>query len=168
VIAERIRYITRDSVSISTKDSSLFILGSCVSTAKLWDMRTPAWALHTFQGQGGDVNTSAVPAWWPLFWDREWWSMLFLWYMHGPWATALHWQHATSRGHSNVTSTAFSDSGCLLFVGYTNANCYAWDTFWPRYACYHFNVLEDLTLFFLVVLITLSWYLRAVIPVFFT
>ncbi len=44
-------------MSISTKDSSLFISGSCVSTAKLWDMRTPAWALHTFQGQGGDVNT---------------------------------------------------------------------------------------------------------------
>jgi WD40 repeat protein len=44
-------------VSISTKDSSLFISGSCVSTAKLWHMRTPAQALHTCQGQGGDVNT---------------------------------------------------------------------------------------------------------------
>jgi hypothetical protein len=72
------------------------------------------------------------------------------------------------QGAIPMSSTAFSNSGCLLFVGYTNANCYAWDTFWPRYACYHFNVLEDLTLFFLVVLITLSWCLRAVIPVFFT
>ncbi len=48
-------------MSISTKDSSLFISGSCVSTAKLWDMRTPARALHTFQGQGDDVNTVQFP-----------------------------------------------------------------------------------------------------------
>jgi guanine nucleotide-binding protein G(I)/G(S)/G(T) subunit beta-1 len=138
-------------VSISTKDSSLFISGSCVSTAELWDMRTPARALHTFQGQGGDVNTVQFLPDGHHFGTGSDGVYCFFDTRMGH-----ELQHATSRGHSNVTSTAFSNSGCLLFVGYTNANCYVWDTFWWRYACYHFNMLEDLTLFFLVVLITLS------------
>lgn len=117
------------SVSISTKDSSLFVSGSCDSTAKLWDTRTPARALHTFQGQGGDVNTVQFLPDGRYFGTGSDDGVCRLFDTRtGHELQHYHDQHSTSRDPSNVTSIAFSYSGRLLFAGYTNGNCYVWDT----------------------------------------
>ncbi|GER42253.1 guanine nucleotide-binding protein subunit beta [Striga asiatica] len=116
------------SVSINRSNSRMFVSGSCDSTACLWDTRVASRAVRTFHGHEGDVNavkffpdgyrfgTGSDDGTCKLFDIR----------------TGHQLQECSQPSNDNevrqVTSIAFSISGRLLFAGYTNGNCYVWDT----------------------------------------
>lgn len=116
------------SVSINGSNSRLFISGSCDSTARLWDTRVASRAVHTYHGHEGDVNavkffpdgnrfgTGSDDGTCRLFDIRT-----------GHELQVYYQQHGVNEIPS-VTSIAFSISGRLLIAGYSNGECYVWDT----------------------------------------
>ncbi|KAG0625560.1 hypothetical protein M758_2G065000 [Ceratodon purpureus] len=117
------------SVSISSSNPNMFISGSCDKTAKLWDVRTPARAQRTFHGHDGDVNAVHI-----LSGDRHFGTgsddgSCRLFDISTGHELQQYWdKQALARGPVIVTSIAISRSGRLLFAGYSNGNCYVWDT----------------------------------------
>ncbi|KAI3969842.1 hypothetical protein MKX01_038310 [Papaver californicum] len=116
------------SVSINASDPSIFVSGSCDTTARLWDSRKGTLAVRTYHGHKGDVNTVK------FFPDRQRFGTgsddgtckLFD-VRTGHELQVYHQQHNDDSVPA-VTSIAFSISGRLLFVGYSNGDCYVWDT----------------------------------------
>lgn len=106
----------------------MFVSGSCDSTARLWDTRVASRAVRTFHGHEGDVNavkffpdgnrfgTGSDDGTCRLFDIRT-----------GHQLQVYHQQHRDNEV-PQVTSIAFSVSGRLLFAGYSNGDCYVWDT----------------------------------------
>ncbi len=105
-------------------DKNLCVTGSCDATVKVWDLRTGKCAM-TLRGHDGDINCVA------LFPDAR--------------AIGTGSDDSTCRMFDiracgqmanfkspdimcAVTSVAFSSSGRLLFAGYEDYNCQAWDT----------------------------------------
>lgn len=118
-----------NSVSVSTNSTNLFISGSCDQSAKLWDMRTPSRAQHTFQGHDGDVNAvSFLPDGLHFGTGSDDGSCRLFDIKTGHELQQYKDKHTSPRGQVNVNSIAFSHSGRLLFAGYSNGNCYVWDT----------------------------------------
>lgn len=118
-----------NSVSVSTNSTNLFISGSCDKSAKLWDMRTPSRAQHTFQGHDGDVNAvHFLPDGLHFGTGSDDGSCRLFDIKTGHELQQYKDNHASPRGQINVNSIAFSHSGRLLFAGYSNGNCYVWDT----------------------------------------
>jgi len=119
------------SVSISASNSKMFVSGSCDMTAKLWDTRTSS-CVRTFHGHDGDVNTvQFLPDGLHFGTGSDDGSCRLFDTRTGH---ELQQYRNSSSTHAipgpanNVTSIAFSYSGRLLFAGYSNGNCYAWDT----------------------------------------
>ncbi|KAJ6368653.1 hypothetical protein OIU78_001098 [Salix suchowensis] len=117
------------SVSINGSNSRMFVSGSCDSTARLWDTRVASRAVRTFHGHEGDVNsvkffpdgnrfgTGSDDGTCRLFDVRTGHQL----------QVYEHHQHVDNE-IPHVTSIAFSISGRLLFAGYSNGDCYVWDT----------------------------------------
>ncbi|KAM1790529.1 hypothetical protein ACFX12_034582 [Malus domestica] len=116
------------SVSINQSNSRLFVSGSCDTTARLWDTRVASRAVRTFHGHEGDVNvvkffpdgnrfgTGSDDGTCRLFDIRT-----------GHQLQVYHQPHGDN-DIPPVKTIAFSISGRLLFAGYTNGDCYVWDT----------------------------------------
>lgn len=116
------------SVSINGSNSRMFVSGSCDSTARLWDTRVASRAVRTFHGHEGDVNavkffpdgnrfgTGSDDGTCRLFDIRTGHQLQVYYHQHG------------DNEIPHVTSIAFSISGRLLFAGYSNGDCYVWDT----------------------------------------
>nr|CAD21857.2 putative heterotrimeric G protein beta subunit [Physcomitrium patens] len=117
------------SVSVSSSSPHVFISGSCDKSAKLWDVRTPARAQRTFYGHEGDVNTVNFLSEGRHFGTGSDDGSCRLFDIGTGHELQQYWdKQALARGPVNVTSVAFSRSGRLLFAGYSNGNCYVWDT----------------------------------------
>lgn len=116
------------SISINGSDPKMFVSGSCDTTARLWDTRKAGRAVQTFHGHEGDVNTvkffpdgqhfgtGSDDGTCRLFDTKTGHQLQVYNQQHGGDDTPM------------VTSIAFSISGRLLFVGYSNGDCYIWDT----------------------------------------
>jgi len=117
---------TGDVMSISVMDAqSQFVSGSCDATAKLWDHRVNKPCIKTFHGHESDINsvqffpdgnaigTGSDDSSCRLFDIR---------------AYAQINKYANDKILCGITSVAFSKTGKLLFAGYDDYNCYAWDT----------------------------------------
>lgn len=116
------------SVSVNGSNSRMFVSGSCDATARLWDARAASRAVRTFYGHEGDVDavkffpdgyrfgTGSADGTCRLFDIRT-----------GHQLQVYRHSDNGNRG-PHVTSVAFSISGRLLFAGYTNGDCYVWDT----------------------------------------
>ncbi|KAI4376047.1 hypothetical protein MLD38_013845 [Melastoma candidum] len=116
------------SVSISGLNSRLFVSGSCDSTARLWDTRVASRAVRTFHGHEGDVNTvKFFPDGNRFGTGSDDGTCRLFDIRTGHELQVYHQQHGRNE-IPHVTSIAFSISGRLLFAGYTNGDCYVWDT----------------------------------------
>ncbi|KAL0386964.1 UNVERIFIED_CONTAM: Guanine nucleotide-binding protein subunit beta-1 [Sesamum radiatum] len=116
------------SVSINGSNSRMFVSSSCDSTVRLWDTRVASQAVQTFHGHEGDVNTVRFFPDGNRFGTGSDDGTCRLFDIR-----TGHQLQEYSRPHGenevpHVTSIAFSISGRLLFAGYTNGDCYVWDT----------------------------------------
>ncbi|KAL5715232.1 Guanine nucleotide-binding protein subunit beta [Ranunculus cassubicifolius] len=117
------------SVSINGTDSKMFISGSCDTTARLWDTRVASRAVRTYHGHKADVNTVKFFPDSQRFGTGSDDGTCRLYDMRtGHQLQVYNQQHGGEDDVPMVTSIAFSISGRLLFVGYTNGDCYVWDT----------------------------------------
>jgi len=113
-------------VSVHPSHPSLFLSGSCDSTVKLWDIRRAGRCSISFEGHDGDVNSVS-------FMQN---GMAF-----ASWSDDSSIRICDLRSCSSinviqtevcaVTSLHFSNSGRILFAGYDNSCCYAWDSLLP-------------------------------------
>jgi len=104
-------------------DPNIFVSGSCDSFAKVWDIRTGKCTI-TFRGHESDINSVT------LFPDGK---------SVGTGSDDSSCRYFDMRSCSQVaefrnelvlcgiTSVSFSHSGRLLFAGYDDYNCLAWD-----------------------------------------
>uniref|UniRef100_A0A1D1XPW3 Guanine nucleotide-binding protein subunit beta n=2 Tax=Anthurium amnicola TaxID=1678845 RepID=A0A1D1XPW3_9ARAE len=118
------------SISINSSNSKMFVSGSCDATARLWDTRIASRAVRTYHGHEGDVNsvkffpdghrfgTGSDDGTCRLFDMRTGHQLQVYSQQHGDNCVDV----------PTVTSIAFSISGRLLFAGYSNGDCYVWDT----------------------------------------
>ncbi|KAG1368486.1 Guanine nucleotide-binding protein subunit beta [Cocos nucifera] len=118
------------SVSINSSNSNMFVSGSCDATARLWDTRIASRAVRTYHGHEGDVNAVKFFPDGQRFGTGSDDGTCRLFDMR-----TGHQLQIYSQQHDNndndvaiVTSIAFSISGRLLFAGYSNGDCYVWDT----------------------------------------
>jgi len=117
-----------------------------------------------FSRSGWWCEYGAVLAWWPLFWDREWWwSMSSVWYAYWAWATALSWPAFHLKGPFQCHLYCF-----LLFRASPICWLYQWQLLclghpsgWGVVAI----TLGCLKFWSCVVLVAWSQYFRAVITV---
>ncbi|KHN20072.1 Guanine nucleotide-binding protein subunit beta-2 [Glycine soja] len=116
------------SISINRSNSRMFVSGSCDSTARLWDTRVASRAVRTFHGHRGDVNTvKFFPDGNRFGTGSDDGTCRLFDIRTGHQLQVYHQQHGDNEA-AHVTSIAFSISGRLLFAGYTNGDCYVWDT----------------------------------------
>nr|AEQ61903.1 GTP-binding protein beta subunit [Salvia miltiorrhiza] len=116
------------SVSINGSNSRMFISGSCDSTVRLWDTRVASRAVRTFHGHEGDVNTvKFFPDGHRFGSGSDDGTCRLFDIRTGHQLQEYNQQHDDNEA-PHVTSIAFSTSGRLLFAGYTNGDCYVWDT----------------------------------------
>jgi len=120
------------SVAPHPSDPSVFATGSCDTTVRVWDIRAGR-AVQAFCGHASDVN---AVAWLPegctlasgsddascRLWDLR---------SRGPVGV-----FADDRLAAGVTDVAFSSSGRLLFAGYEDSVCIAWESV-AREGTYH-------------------------------
>lgn len=112
------------SVSISPVDKQIFVSGSCDATAKVWDLRTCERAVYTFTGHESDINSvQFLPDGMSFVTGSDDSSCrLFDMRSYNPIVT-----YENDKILCGITSVAPSSSGRLLFAGYDDYNCYAWD-----------------------------------------
>ncbi|MQM06988.1 hypothetical protein Taro_039822 [Colocasia esculenta] len=122
------------SISINGSNTKMFVSGSCDGTARLWDTRIASRAVRTFHGHERDVNAIKFFPDGQRFGTGSDDGTCRLFDMR-----TGHQLQAYSRQHGDhdhdiptVTCIAFSISGRLLFVGYSNGDCYVWDTLVAR------------------------------------
>lgn len=106
----------------------MFVSGSCDATTRLWDTRIASRAVRTYHAHEGDVNTVKFFPDGQRFGSGSDDGTCRLFDMRtGHQLQVYHHQHRDN-DVPIVTSIAFSISGRLLFAGYTNGDCYVWDT----------------------------------------
>ncbi|TVT98548.1 hypothetical protein EJB05_56161 [Eragrostis curvula] len=118
------------SVSINSSNSNMFVSGSCDATVRLWDIRIASRAVRTYHGHEGDINSVK------FFPDGQRFGTgsddgtcrLFDMRTGHQLQVYSREQDRNDTELSTVTSIAFSISGRLLFAGYSNGDCYVWDT----------------------------------------
>ncbi|XP_031484280.1 guanine nucleotide-binding protein subunit beta-2 [Nymphaea colorata] len=116
------------SVSINGSNTKMFVSGSCDKTARLWDTRIASRAVRTFHGHEGDVNTvKFFPDGFRFGTGSEDGTCRLFDMRTGHQLQVYEQQHGENEVPS-VTCIAFSRSGRLLFAGYSNDDCYVWDT----------------------------------------
>ncbi|KAJ9135528.1 hypothetical protein P3X46_032705 [Hevea brasiliensis] len=123
--ADVLRYI---SVSINGSNSRMFVSGSCDSTARLWDTRVASRAVRTFHGHEGDVNAVKFFPDGNRFGTGSDDGTCRLFDIRTGHQLQVYYQQRSDNEVPHVTSIAFSISGRLLFAGYSNGDCYVWDT----------------------------------------
>lgn len=108
----------------------MFVSGSCDATARLWDIRIASRAVRTYHGHEGDVNTVKFFPDGQRFGTGSDDGTCRLFDMRTGHQLQIyeHQQGDNDSEASIVTSIAFSISGRLLFAGYSNGDCYVWDT----------------------------------------
>lgn len=116
------------SVSINRSNPQLFVSGSCDTTARLWDTRIASRACRTFNGHEGDVNTVKFFPDGQRFGTGSDDGTCRLFDMRTGHQLQVYNQPHADNEVPTVTSIAFSISGRLMFVGYSNGDCYVWDT----------------------------------------
>lgn len=116
------------SISINGSNSRMFVSGSCDATARLWDTRMASRAVQTFHGHEGDVNSVKFFPDGNRFGTGSDDGTCRLYDIRTGHQLQVYSQHHGDNDISAVTSIAFSISGRLLFAGYTNGDCYIWDT----------------------------------------
>ncbi|KAF5180283.1 Guanine nucleotide-binding protein subunit beta [Thalictrum thalictroides] len=116
------------SVSINGSDTNMFISGSCDTTVRLWDTRVASRAVQTYHGHEGDVNTVKFFPDAQRFGTGSDDGTCRLFDMRTGHQLQVYNQQHGGDHVPTVTSIAFSISGRLLFVGYSNGDCYVWDT----------------------------------------
>nr|GEU80507.1 guanine nucleotide-binding protein subunit beta-2 [Tanacetum cinerariifolium] len=117
------------SVSINGTNSRTFVSGSCDATARLWDTRVASRPVRTFLGHEGDVNSVKFFPDGNRFGtgsDDGTCRLYDIRTGHQLQVYPLQQQGGGDAPH--VTSIAFSISGRLLFSGYSNGDCFVWDT----------------------------------------
>lgn len=116
------------SISINGSDPRMFVSGSCDTTARLWDTRQAGRAVRTYHGHEGDVNTvKFFPDGQHFGTGSDDGTCRLFDTRTGHQLQVYNQQHGGDDAPM-VTSIAFSISGRLLFVGYSNGDCYIWDT----------------------------------------
>ncbi|GFQ00972.1 guanine nucleotide-binding protein subunit beta-2 [Phtheirospermum japonicum] len=121
-------YVSSCHVSINGSNSRMFVSGSCDSTARLWDTRVASRAVRTFHGHEGDVNTVKFFPDGNRFGTGSDDGTCRLFDIRTGHQLQEYSQPSNDNEARHVTSIAFSVSGRLLFAGYTNGDCYVWDT----------------------------------------
>ncbi|XP_071715966.1 guanine nucleotide-binding protein subunit beta-2-like [Rutidosis leptorrhynchoides] len=119
------------SVSISGSNSRMFISGSCDSTVRLWDARVASRAVKTFYGHQGDVNSVKFFPDGNRFGSGSDDGTCRLFDIRTGHQLQVYPPPQQQQGDYNavnVKSIAFSMSGRLLFAGYSNGDCFVWDT----------------------------------------
>ncbi|XP_043708982.1 guanine nucleotide-binding protein subunit beta-like [Telopea speciosissima] len=116
------------SVSINGSNPKMFVSGSCDATARLWDTRIASRAVRTYHGHAGDVNTVKFFPDGQRFGTGSDDGTCRLFDMRTGHELQVYHQQHSDNGVPLVTSITFSISGTLLFAGYSNGNCYVWDT----------------------------------------
>jgi guanine nucleotide-binding protein G(I)/G(S)/G(T) subunit beta-1 len=117
---------TGDVMSVSIYDArDTFVSGSCDSTAKLWDHRQGKRCVKTFHGHESDINSVQFFPDGNVFGSGSDDSSCRLFDIR---AYKQINKYQNDRILCGVTSVAFSKSGKILFAGYDDYNCYAWDT----------------------------------------
>lgn len=123
------------SVSINGSNSRMFVSGSCDGTARLWDTRVASRAVRTFHGHEGDVNSVKFFPDGNRFGTGSDDGSCRLFDMRTGHQLQVYNQQHGDNEVPPVTSIAFSISGRLLFAGYSNGDCYVWDTLLARVCC---------------------------------
>ncbi|KAK9164121.1 hypothetical protein Syun_005023 [Stephania yunnanensis] len=116
------------SVSINGTNSNMFVSGSCDATARLWDTRIASRAVRTFHGHEGDVNTVKFFPDGLRFGTGSDDGTCRLFDMRTGHQLQVYGQQRGDGDFPIVTSIAFSISGRLMFAGYSNGDCFVWDT----------------------------------------
>ncbi|KAL1324146.1 hypothetical protein HN51_034320 [Arachis hypogaea] len=116
------------SISINGSNSRIFASGSCDATARLWDTRVASRAVRTFHGHEGDVNSVKFFPDGNRFGTGSDDGTCRLFDIRTGHQLQVYCQKHSDNDIPPVTSIAFSISGRLLFAGYTNGDCYVWDT----------------------------------------
>jgi len=112
------------SISILPKvDPNMFISGSCDSLAKVWDIRTGKCTM-TLRGHESDINSVALFPDGKSFGSGSDDSTCRYFDIR---ACAQVSEFKNDMVLCGITSVSFSRSGRLLFAGYDDYNCLAWD-----------------------------------------
>ena len=104
-------------------DPNVFVSGSCDAFAKVWDLRTGKCTM-TFRGHESDINSVALGPDVKSVGTGSDDATCRFFDMRSCAEVAQFKDTALGCG---VTSVSFSKSGRLLFSGYDEYNCYAWD-----------------------------------------
>jgi len=107
-------------------DSDLFVSGSCDHTCKVWDHRDQKANVLTFAGHDKDINAVDVSRSGNFFCSGGDDSKVIL---HDLRAMGLLQVYGDdTKDTSAITSCAFSQTSRIIFAGYDNATCFAWDS----------------------------------------
>ncbi|KAJ4781098.1 Guanine nucleotide-binding protein subunit beta [Rhynchospora pubera] len=118
------------SLSISSTNPNMFVSGSCDSTVRLWDLRIASRAVRTYHGHDGDVNAVRFFPDGLRFGSGSDDGTCRLFDMRTGHQLQVYARQPDRNDDEipTVTSVAFSISGRLMFSGYSNGDCYVWDT----------------------------------------
>jgi guanine nucleotide-binding protein G(I)/G(S)/G(T) subunit beta-1 len=106
-------------------DTNLFVSGSCDTTCKVWDYRDWKADVMTFPGHDSDINTVDASRGGNAFISGGDDSAVIL---HDVRSYGPLQQYHEANIVCSVTSIALSDSSRMIFGGYDDNICRAWDT----------------------------------------
>jgi len=112
-------------VQLLGSESGLFVSGSCDMTCKVWDHRDAKSDVLTFPGHDSDINTVDAGKNGNYFISGGDESAIILhdFRSYGPLQS-----YTSSNVVASITAVAFSHSNRIIFSGYDDAHCIAWDT----------------------------------------
>uniref|UniRef100_A0A7N0T1I4 Uncharacterized protein n=1 Tax=Kalanchoe fedtschenkoi TaxID=63787 RepID=A0A7N0T1I4_KALFE len=116
------------SVSISGSNSRLFVSGSCDKTARLWDTRAASRSVLTFHGHENDVNAVKFFPDGNRFGTGSDDGTCRLFDIRTGHLLQIYKPQQVDDETPQAKCIAFSNSGRLLFAGYSDGTCYVWDT----------------------------------------
>ncbi|KAI7863164.1 guanine nucleotide-binding protein subunit beta [Spinellus fusiger] len=122
---EEFRDHTGDVMSLSLgPNPNVFVTGACDTTAKVWDIRTKR-CVQTFVGHEADINAVQFFPSGDAFATGSDDATCRLFDLRADCEMSVYSHESILCG---ITSLAFSQSGRVIFGGYDDYNCYAWDT----------------------------------------
>eukprot|EP00949_MAST-11_sp_MAST-11-sp1_P004623 g4623.t1 len=112
------------SASINPKQDQTFVTGSVDLTARQWDIRTGNF-VNVYEGHEADINSIEFVSNGKVFATGSDDSTCRLFDLR---STKQLGSYCNDRILCGITSVTTSVSGRLIFAGYDDYNCYAWDT----------------------------------------